>query len=130
MKLGARRFVRFASARPTEGNQLALLIQPTGALTTVRDIHKLWYNGVRDLLGGPAEIVELDDGRALIVNEEYELRRLPVNIGATSLLQETLSEQRRGISSLLATEISADKKVLGPALLLDASELERIKDQR
>lgn len=106
---------------------MALLIQPNGTLTTLRDVHKVWYDGAREMVGGPAQIVELCDGRALIVNEEFQLRGRPLNIGATSLLQEKLSELRNDIDPLLASEFGPNRTILGPAILLEDTELTKIK---
>ena len=106
---------------------MAILIEPSGKLTTVKDVHTLWYDGARDMMGGPADIIDLDDGRGLIVNEEFAVRKLAENVGATSILQETLAKRREGISTLLAPELSADRKILGPAILLESAELKKIK---
>lgn len=108
---------------------MALLISPGGKLTTVRDVHNLWYDGIREMMGGPAEIIELGDGRALIVDEEFLLRGLPPNVGATSLLQEKLGKLREDISPLSAPELGADRRILGPAILLEATELMKIKGE-
>jgi hypothetical protein len=107
--LGVKRRIQ----RPEEIRSVALLIQTDGRLSTVRDIHSLPYDKLREILGGPTEYVYFADGRALIVNEKFKLLGLPVNIGAICLLQEGLSKLREGISPLLAPELSTNSRILG-----------------
>jgi len=107
---------------------LALFLEPSGKETTLTDVHKLWYDGIRDMFQGPAEIVELENGSALIVHEEFLLRGFPVNKRATSLFQDSLAKKREFISPHLAPELSADRKILGPAILLEPGELQKIKN--
>jgi hypothetical protein len=107
---------------------MALFLRPDGESQIINEIHKLWYDGVRDLVDGPAEIVELEGGDALIVNEEFLVKNMSINARATELLQESLSVKRKYMSPLLAPELSSDRQIRGPAILLDSEELQRIKN--
>jgi len=103
---------------------MATLIRTDGSLQIVSDIHKLAHDDLRSLIGGPTEYILFWNGRALIVNEMSEHKQLSVNKGATSLLQQHQGDVRsryRGVVGCLGAAM-----VRGPAILIEASELERL----
>ncbi len=62
------------------------------------------------MLDGPVEYVYFNDGRVLLINEEFKFRDFPLNLQATTLID------------------GHHDKIHGPAIIMSAEEFQKVKD--
>jgi len=89
---------------------MATLMKPDGSIEQIVDVHLVPYAELRRLLDGPVEYVYFQDGRVLLVNEEFQFRDFPFNLQATALID------------------GHHAKIHGPAILISAAEFRKIKE--
>ncbi len=94
----------------------SVLYHPSGARQEVspKDGRFFSYEELRDFVGGMIEIVSLDNGLLMVVNEEGKLLNLPSNMAATVLFN--------------AGERLWYDEIAGSALVCDASLLQTDDD--
>jgi hypothetical protein len=90
---------------------MATLMRTDGSTEEIKDIHLVPYDQLRSLLDGPVEYIYFDDGRVLLVNEEFKFRGFPLNLQATTLIDGHYD------------------KVHGPAIIMSAEEFQKVKQQ-
>ncbi len=89
---------------------MATLMLTDGSTKEIKDIHLLSYDQLRDMLDGPVEYVYFNDGRVLLVNEEFKFRDFSLNLQATTLIDGHYD------------------KIHGPAIIMSAEEFQKVKD--
>lgn len=65
---------------------MAKIIKANGEIKNISDIDKFNLNFLKGVVGGWIEVVYLDNGDLMVVNEEGKLLGLPINHQATNIV--------------------------------------------